>query len=899
MGNTHFLRANPQFRALILCAGWSLLVLVGILAWPSIARAQFCPRGFLDPRNGGECWECPSGFNRTVFPVTAGNACEVARPATFSAANKQGRADCEPGDIFDPINGGTCWRCGAGRIRTIFPVNGGQACGLPGHLTGHQPATFIKRVGCTAPAFPDIGWCWTCPAGSGRDIAPITSDRACVVPAKTESRAATFISRAACGRLNERACAIVGRNSCDADLVEFDNTCRTRGDCGTDGKRRCLAGEPGTWEALTGCAKTLVPVNNICTHPPCGRLEEKACAIAGRPSCDPDLVEFDNTCKKRGDCGTQGKRRCLAGEPGKWEPLTGCATTLVPEKNICTRPDCGRLDEKACAISGRPTCDQGLVEFDNVCRTRGDCGAEGQRPCLVGEPRPGCSIGLSDRFGRCHTCGGLGQWACSVPGRNSCNGGLVEVNDLCFTRGACGTAEQRACLVGERSNPGCDSGSFNGGGMCIKCGANGERACAIPGRASCDKGLVEFKDMCFPKGQCGAARQRVCLIGESARAGCAANLTAQDGVCITPVAVPPPLPGPLFAFVRTDPPAPALTPSVSVFIVASAHDGTTKASLTGVNVVDTIEIFQAGYAGPGSTAPVLVKTCRKQADCRFPLPASASRSTSYKARIVRGGDSFTTPIRVTDLKFTVSPVRINVSAEEVGGNKIALVPYKRTIDIVFYAGSGYTSYPLVTIAAPNAFSTRLAEELSTMLGVANRQRTSLADNLNAVSFYASPAPAVVKRGDGLIGMCEHSTSGPIAWGDAQGILHPALPPPHENCRDWSVPGPFYSARDAHTSWHEMHHAAFQMSDEYCEGTIHSQKVKFPNVYSSQAECISKSSSAATCVRIQTCVGTSCSCSTRYWRSDPANDVMQNGATEQADDVRATNGKFDECTAGGC
>lgn len=45
-----------------------------------MSGAGKCPKSdqFHDPRNGGECWSCPSGYNRTVFPVTANNARERA-----------------------------------------------------------------------------------------------------------------------------------------------------------------------------------------------------------------------------------------------------------------------------------------------------------------------------------------------------------------------------------------------------------------------------------------------------------------------------------------------------------------------------------------------------------------------------------------------------------------------------------------------------------------------------------------------------------------------------------------------------------------------------------------------------------------------------------------------------
>ena len=190
-----------------------------------------------------------------------------------------------------------------------------------------------------------------------------------------------------------------------------------------------------------------------------------------------------------------------------------------------------------------------------------------------------------------------------------------------------------------------------------------------------------------------------------------------------------------------------------------------------------------------------------------------------------------------------------------------------------------------------------------MLGVGHGQINTVAENLAAVNFYVSLAPAVVRH-IGLFGQCEHSTSGPLTWGDSQGILHPNLA-----CRDWSVPGPFYSAKNPDVSRHEMHHAAFNLSDEYCAGTIHFQNTfisknnGFPNVYVSKKDCALLSSDASTCTRIADpvgCVDPNCTCSTNYWRSDPGpDDVMSNNTIEQADDRRAIRGRFDTCRAGRC
>lgn len=416
-------RENRHSRQVLPFAGWSLFVLLVVLIWPGLAHAVCPPGSFYDPQNSGECWQCPSGYNRTIFPVSAANACEAVLPATFSPASRQGRHGCEPGDITDPRNGGECWQCPSGLVRTWSPVNGSNACGKPGEIFDKkQPATFIKNVGCSAGEFPDIDWCWTCPGGSDRAIAThIESNQACVVPARTEVQRATFIDRVACGRLDERACALVGRPSCDTNHVEFDNMCRLRGDCGSEGKRRCLLGEPGAWEPLTGCATTLVPVNNVCTRPACGRLDERACAIAGRPSCDPDLVEIGARCVQ---CGGEGQPGCPVLSPRR-VPLGNqpCEAHLVEIGARCVRcggegqPGCPVLSPRRGELKDRP-CEANLVEIGASCV---QCGGEGQPGCPAFSPRyvalgdwP-CEQPFEETNGRCGRppetyCGGATRW---------------------------------------------------------------------------------------------------------------------------------------------------------------------------------------------------------------------------------------------------------------------------------------------------------------------------------------------------------------------------------------------------------------------------------------------------------------------------------------------------------
>jgi hypothetical protein len=102
---------------------------------------------FLDPRSGGECWSCPSGYIRTLDPVTAGTAC--AKDLLFGpwsrATFHQKSGSCGGDSFFDPMDGGSCWTCPSGYRRTANAVNTSAACALT-IPTQYAAATLIS--GC-------------------------------------------------------------------------------------------------------------------------------------------------------------------------------------------------------------------------------------------------------------------------------------------------------------------------------------------------------------------------------------------------------------------------------------------------------------------------------------------------------------------------------------------------------------------------------------------------------------------------------------------------------------------------------------------------------------------------------------------------------------------------------
>lgn len=73
---------------------------------------------FWDPRKGGECWKCPSGFRRTIFAVTAGNACEKGGPfGQHRRAMLKGKPGCVPGAWRDMLSD-NCNSCPVGYKRS-------------------------------------------------------------------------------------------------------------------------------------------------------------------------------------------------------------------------------------------------------------------------------------------------------------------------------------------------------------------------------------------------------------------------------------------------------------------------------------------------------------------------------------------------------------------------------------------------------------------------------------------------------------------------------------------------------------------------------------------------------------------------------------------------------------
>ncbi len=141
-----------------------------------VAGHKACPAGsFKDGRNGGECWSCPTGYSRTMSALTAWDACGKV----FASARKAEFIDrvCLEGSFPDP-NGG-CYICPTGFSRTAAAVTGHNACFRnESQVAAKKEAALTCKEGDLFD-FIDGGTCWKCPANSVRSLFGVKSDKAC------------------------------------------------------------------------------------------------------------------------------------------------------------------------------------------------------------------------------------------------------------------------------------------------------------------------------------------------------------------------------------------------------------------------------------------------------------------------------------------------------------------------------------------------------------------------------------------------------------------------------------------------------------------------------------------------------------------------------------------------
>jgi hypothetical protein len=152
------------------------------------------PGSFLDIGTAA-CWKCPTTQpNRTIFPVTATNACERPAYEAFKRASGPAdptgflRTDCAKGWFLD-IGKGKCYSC-AGYNRTAYAIDHARACSK---VIAATWASALKQGpdGCAPGSFRNglTTKCYACPPDYSRNA--VVADDLTKVNACTKNSGST------------------------------------------------------------------------------------------------------------------------------------------------------------------------------------------------------------------------------------------------------------------------------------------------------------------------------------------------------------------------------------------------------------------------------------------------------------------------------------------------------------------------------------------------------------------------------------------------------------------------------------------------------------------------------------------------------------------------------------
>lgn len=147
-----------------------------------------CPEGSsYEDLDGGTCWSCPAGYQRTKTRVNEAAACvragttEYAKATYHGNGSEKGGKECGPGQFWDAYNKGTCWSCPDGFSRTrSADITSERACE---RVTREErsSARMVAAAKCPDESLYDAdgGSCWSCPPNHTRTTYPVDGDQAC------------------------------------------------------------------------------------------------------------------------------------------------------------------------------------------------------------------------------------------------------------------------------------------------------------------------------------------------------------------------------------------------------------------------------------------------------------------------------------------------------------------------------------------------------------------------------------------------------------------------------------------------------------------------------------------------------------------------------------------------
>jgi hypothetical protein len=131
-----------------------------------------CPsESFYDAFFGGSCWTCGDWRRTTDATIDSEEACDGKVYVKATRVRSQTFAwDCPTDTFWDGYNGGACYTCPSGYDRSAEHIAGDWGC----FRVATRSATFVKNLGCAQQTewslgkpkpFPDLGLrtCFACP----------------------------------------------------------------------------------------------------------------------------------------------------------------------------------------------------------------------------------------------------------------------------------------------------------------------------------------------------------------------------------------------------------------------------------------------------------------------------------------------------------------------------------------------------------------------------------------------------------------------------------------------------------------------------------------------------------------------------------------------------------------
>jgi hypothetical protein len=217
----------------------------------------------------------------------------------------------------------------------------------------------------------------------------------------------------------------------------------------------------------------------------------------------------------------------------------------------------------------------------------------------------------------------------------------------------------------------------------------------------------------------------------------------------------------------------------------------------------------------------------------------------------------------------------------------------RTQDVAFHAGTGID---LTVRTQANEFSDGIGNILNVFFGgdPAVGATSVTADAGQSIAFWLTRTPAVIDTDGGLSGapgapLCRRTQFESVPFADMQAVIHKV------NCRDnadWNHAS-FSAEFDfslGRVTWHEFHHAAYDLADEYPPDGGYFETGTLPNVMLGATACALRGAVPALCTQIGT---------TGWWRAAPTPDVMIGNTRENLDDTRRAVMMQNICSTGGC